>query len=629
MFKRKLKTSNDNSSSMCNIIAPKCYLTTLPTEILEMIFSYLNPQSLVTLKELGVKRLIDISLSYRIADFSQCNTVHTEDLSAFFTCDRIDVIKEINFNDVFFIKSDCLENCIVKCKNLAVLSVIQCGVTCQNIFHIFASCPVLKELYWSVNSKGFNKKLKKQSMSLKKIYLYGRHFGEFDYNVINKILQICPHADDVCLNISPYHSKTLPPYISRNAFTGRIIYQGRKHPVHVVLTTKHSYYIEEARCILVLLSGMDEMKNSELKDGEDMSFFLIHFSSYLQFFTEEKYLNNILTLPDESVQSLTLVQTDNLSHLLPNHIEKIKKVTGPRLRHFTMCYSSSPFICMDSLVGERTKAVNMINQITSNSRNITVLNLSELHFDVSFPFSALCYLKALKVLSLPSCSMREADSTEGVFLKNQVDTFENMIDKCPNVEHFAFHSCLWCIFGPPDEGLASIYKWKKLKYLTVSKITSLRICPFLKHVAFNCPDLTALELIELGEPSVCHYLPMVLYILQQSKKLKFLRLNQTALNPNYDHFWRSIGSSMNLQGLCIATRSNTFISNKNVTNALKKLPYLHVFHLTVRHVSHNLRSQIRQIMHTKGIQVGNVQICESRENDFELQDCNIMHFPLP
>lgn len=615
---------------MSNIIAPKCYLTTLPTEILEMIFKYLNPQALVILKELGIKRLTDISLSYRCADFSQCNTVRTENLLAFFTSDRIDIIQEINFNDLFFMKSEDLEKCIVQCKNLTVLSVIECGVTCVSIFRIFASCPVLKELYWSVNSKGYSNKLKTQFFSLKKIYFYAKWCLDFHNEVIKTFLRACPNAKDVCLNLSPYYTKTVPPYIARHAFTGRIIYDGIEQPVHAVLTTRHSSSISEAKLLLAHLCTGTTLKSlsfKELKDGEDDLFFLTNFTSFLQFLTEEKDLKIILTLPDESVHSMTLILTENFEHLSPNHMGKIKKVTGNRLRHMTLRNISRSLIHTKPLAEFKENTI-IIKQITSNSRNITALNLSESHFDNSFPFSTLYCLKALKVLSLPACTIKKSSYFEAATLEDQIKDFENLIDQCPNVENFAFHRCLWCIFGPPDDGLASIYKWKKLKYLTVSKIVSFRVCSFLKHVAYNCPDLTTLELIELGESSVCHYLPMVMYILRQSKKLKFLRLNQSFLNPNITLFWKAIESSVNLQGLCIATMSNAYINNKLVTSALKKLPYLHVFHLNARHVCHNLRSQVKQIMTKNGIQVSNVLICESIEVDSVIRNCNLVHFTL-
>ncbi|GFQ70862.1 f-box domain-containing protein [Trichonephila clavata] len=589
-----------------------------------MIFNYLNPVTLVALKELGLRRVTDVSLSFRCADFSQCNTVRTETLLAFFTSDRIDIIQEINFDGLFFVKSEDLEKCIVQCKNLTVLSVIECGVTFKNVFRILASCPLLKELYWSVNSKGYSHKCNTQFFCLEKIYFYAQLDVNFDNEVIKTILQICPNANDVCLNLSSYYTKTFPPYIARNAFTGRILHEGRKEPLCVCLAAPEPISKNSAKLVMVQLCLKTKPRTltfMEFRDGEDKLYFLTNFSSFLQIYTEEKHLNNILMLPDESVHSLNLFLTEDPEFFTLNHIEKIKKVTGNRLRQMTLhniSKSTSPL--------EFRKNTGIIKQITSYSQNIAVLNLSESHFDDNFPFPTLYCLKGLKVLSLPSCIFKvDADFK---MTNNQLKDFERMIDKCPNVENFGFHGCLLCIFGPDDDGLAPIYKWKKLKHLTLSKVVSFRVCPFLKNVAYHCPDLTTLELMELGEPLVCHYMPMVMYIIRQSKKLKFLRLNQTCMNPNISVFWKAIESAVNLQGLCISTMSNAHIINKIVTDALKKLPFLHVFHLTARHMCQNLKSQVKQIMNKKKFQVSNVVILESIQSYAGVRHCGLVHFTL-
>ncbi|GFT57935.1 f-box domain-containing protein [Trichonephila clavipes] len=514
MPKRKLETSND-ISSICNINAPKCYLEILPNEILERIFSYLSPLTLVALKEIGIRRVTDVSLSFRCADFSLCNTVRTENLLAFFTSDRIDIIQEINFNDLFFVNSKDLEKCIVQCKNLTVLSVIECGVT----------------------------------------------------------------------------------------FKRWIPFEGRKEPVCVVLTSPVSISKQAAKSAMLQLCKACKINPTTL--------------SYVN---EDKYLNNLLTLPDESVHSLNLYLAEDPEIFTLDHLEKIKKVTGNRLRHLTVYTTPDTLFSLGF-----KKNTEIIKHITSNSQNIAVLNLSETHFNDNFPFPTLYSLKVLKVLSLPSCILKP-DVFDSEVIINQVKDFERMIDKCPNVENFGFYGCFSCRFGPDDNGFAPIYKWKKLKHLTVSKICTFRICSFLKNVAYHCHELTTLELYELGKSAVCHYIPMVIYIIRQSKKLKFLRINQSALDVNSSIFWKTIESAGNLQGLCINSVSNAHIGNKLITDALKKLPFLHVFHLSARRMCQNLKSQVIQIMKKKEIQVSNVVITEALTTFTAVQECDLVHY---
>ncbi|GFS39537.1 f-box domain-containing protein [Trichonephila inaurata madagascariensis] len=602
MSKRKLETLDDISSSICNINAPECYLEILPNEILERIFSYLSPLELVALKEIGIRRVTDVSLSFRCADFSLCNTVRTENLLAFFTSDRIDIIQEINFNDLFFVNSENLEKCIVQCKNLTVLSVIECGVTFKSIFHILESCPLLKELYWSVNSKGYSQKCKAKFLCLKKIYFYTLLDKIFYIEVIKTILQCCPLANDVCLNCSSYYTKTLPLYIVRNTFTGWIPFEGRKEPVCFLLTSSNS------------ISRSEEAKNAVLQLCIKIK------PTTLAYMDEEKYLNKLLTLPDESVHSLNLYLAEDSEFFTLKHFEKIKKVTGNRLRLLTV-YNTPESIFP---LGFR-KNTEIIKHITSNSPNIAVLNLSETHFKDNFPFPTLYGLKALKVLSFPSCILKP-DVFDSEVIINQVKNFKTMIDKCPNVENFAFLGCLSCKFGPDDDGFASIYKWKKLKHLTMSEIRTFRVCSFLKNVAYHCHELTTVELYDLGRRLVCHFMPMVIYIIRQSKKLKFLRINQSALDVNSSIFWKAIESAGNLQGLCLNSVYNAHIDNKLVTDALKKLPFLHVFHLRARHMCQNLKSQVKQIMKKKEIQVSNVVITEAMTTFIAFHDCDLIHY---
>ncbi|PRD27867.1 UNVERIFIED_CONTAM: hypothetical protein NCL1_34127 [Trichonephila clavipes] len=521
MPKRKLETSND-ISSICNINAPKCYLEILPNEILERIFSYLSPLTLVALKEIGIRRVTDVSLSFRCADFSLCNTVRTENLLAFFTSDRIDIIQEINFNDLFFVNSKDLEKCIVQCKNLTVLSVIECGVTFKK------SCPLLKELYWSVNSKGYSQKCKAQFFCLKKIYFYTLLNVMFYIEVINTILQSCPIANDVCLNCSSYYTKTLPLYIARNAFTGWIPFEGRKEPVCVVLTSPVSISKQAAKSAMLQLCKACKINPTTLSyvNGEDKVYILTSFSSFLQIFTEDKYLNNLLTLPDESVHSLNLYLAEDPEIFTLDHLEKIKKVTGNRLRHLTV------YTTPDTLfpLGFK-KNTEIIKHITSNSQNIAVLNLSETHFNDNFPFPTLYSLKVLKVLSLPSCILKP-DVFDSEVIINQVKDFERMIDK----------------------------------------------------------------------------------------------INQSALDVNSSIFWKTIESAGNLQGLCINSVSNAHIGNKLITDALKKLPFLHVFHLSARRMCQNLKSQVIQIMKKKEIQVSNVVITEALTTFTAVQECDLVHY---
>ncbi|GBN62561.1 hypothetical protein AVEN_31936-1 [Araneus ventricosus] len=609
--------------------APDAWLCTLPTEILTIIFSYLSPQSLVTIRELGVKRLTEISLSLKVADFSQCNTVLTEDVSSFFTKDRVEHVKEISFDNIFFIKPFNLEKYIVKCKHLTVLSVIECGLSYANILCIFQNCSALEELYWSLCIKKAVPTFENTFENVKKLYLCIKEPKYLEYVVITKILEMCPKALDVCLNFSPYFSRTLPPEIARTVCTGRIFYKNREHPVSVVASTTPERFLGEANSVMDHLSCIDKLNIEDVFiNGEDMSFFLPYYSSYLQFITEERDLSKLSSVPDDSVHSLVLIMTDKKADLL-NHIEKIKKVAGFKLQHLTLHNTSSPSTLMHQ--GRLIEAsggafmCDILTRIVSNSLNISVLNLSELHYDIAFPFSALYCLKQLKALSLSACTIKESAFDYEPSFEAQVKGFNGLVENCKNVEKFSFLGCLWCQFGPADEGLADVYKWKKLKSFTLANIDTFRICPFLVHIANNCPDFQSLELIEVGEASVCHYVDRVIHIIRKSKKLFFLRINQAKFNPAQPLFWKSLESARNLQGICLTTRSSACVENKLITDALRKLPFLHIFHLAAPRICQNLPSQVKQIITRNEVQTYTMRVVATKEDSYE--SCDLMHFP--
>ncbi|GIZ02735.1 uncharacterized protein CEXT_511111 [Caerostris extrusa] len=172
----------------------------------------------------------------------------------------------------------------------------------------------------------------------------------------------------------------------------------------------------------------------------------------------------------------------------------------------------------------------ILESITSNSYNITELNLSEIHHCTIFPFTYLHNLKYLKSLSLSGCAFKTPESIKDDICDEQVD-LTTLSKKCNGIEKFQLLACLWCWSSPSDDDLMSIKKWKKLRSLSMSRVVSLRVCPFLYHIANDCPNFSYLEINQIGDPNVCHYMHNVVHILQKSKNLYFLRINQTAFYP--------------------------------------------------------------------------------------------------
>ncbi|XP_055952515.1 uncharacterized protein LOC129988338 [Argiope bruennichi] len=634
MFRKLLKLSHDLSVSLEEKLsarrASESWLCTMPTEILIIIFSYLPPKSLVAIRELGIKRLTEISLSLKVADFSQCNTVLAEDMSSFFTKDRVEHIREISFDNVFFISHVNLEKYIIKCKHLTVLSVIDCGLSYANIIRILKNCSKLEELYWTLFVIRPVPKCEDIFENIKKLYLHIQEPRKWEFFIINTLLTMCPEAHDVCLNISPYFSRTLPHEIARSVQTGKIFFKYREHPVNVVTSNKLcSLFLNDIEYLMDKLHLYNQPNGETIFiTGDCLSFYMSFYSSYLQFITEETDMAKLSSLPDNSVHSLIVLMNDNKAQLL-NHMEKIKRVSGLKLDHLTFHNASFPVVSIkdhrELESSDGTLVRDILSQIVSTSVNISVLNLSEVHFDIPFHFPALYCLKRLRVFSISACCLKRPGFGYGKEIyENQIKGFEGFVQNCGKVEKFSFLRCLKCKFGPDDHALAAVSKWKKLKSFTIREIDTFRVCPFLIHIAHNCPDFQSLELNEVGDPNVCHFIPNVMYIIKNSKKLLFLRINQPMFYPANCFFWKAIESAKNLQGICIRSKSKACVENKIITDAIRKLPFLHVFHLAAPRICQNLVTQIKQIFAKNGIQSYDIHVFPVNES---YKNCDSIHFP--
>lgn len=159
--------------------------------------------------------------SFRSADFSVCNTIGSQDLMSYFSRERAQSLKELNFNNVFFVQPTDLVACIKKCRNITKLHVFNCGISYAHILTICVNCTHLEDLYWSTKVESYDTLKQKLSFkSIKKIYLQV-HGSDNTTSiwVATKLYTKCPNIKEFVLNYSPYYVTSLPANSATKYFT--------------------------------------------------------------------------------------------------------------------------------------------------------------------------------------------------------------------------------------------------------------------------------------------------------------------------------------------------------------------------------------------------------------------------
>lgn len=83
-------------------------------------------------------------------NFSACRRSSFELVSSYFTRERVKHIKKLNFSFYIFARPSDLVQIICRCKNLTVLSIIECGIQYRQMLKILDSCSSLTELSWNI-----------------------------------------------------------------------------------------------------------------------------------------------------------------------------------------------------------------------------------------------------------------------------------------------------------------------------------------------------------------------------------------------------------------------------------------------------------------------------------------------
>lgn len=83
-------------------------------------------------------------------NFSACRRSSFELVSSYFTRERVKHIKKLNFSFYIFARPSDLVQIVCRCKNLTVLSIIECGIQYRQMLKILDNCSTLTELSWNV-----------------------------------------------------------------------------------------------------------------------------------------------------------------------------------------------------------------------------------------------------------------------------------------------------------------------------------------------------------------------------------------------------------------------------------------------------------------------------------------------
>ncbi|GIZ02736.1 uncharacterized protein CEXT_511121 [Caerostris extrusa] len=318
---------NHNTSDLIqeSNIESELRLCILPNEILREIFSYLDPETLLTMKNLGIQRFTDLSQYVKCANFSSCCAISEEDVSSFFTKDRTRRIVHINLDYVFRVKDLTLEKCISKCKNLTTLSIMECGLSYQNIFCIFENCPQLKELYWTLSATERRRRKISPNLkifqNIKKLYIHVTEFRYSDLEILGIVMRHCLCAEDVCINCTPYFSKTVLNCASKQIYTAKVLLKDREQPINIVMKTLFTDHIKIERSLEQRLSDLYSLHSFRHPlEGQDLTLF-IKSDSYLQFVTQEEDFAKLPSLPNNSIESLIVILTSS-KELFYSHMER-------------------------------------------------------------------------------------------------------------------------------------------------------------------------------------------------------------------------------------------------------------------------------------------------------------------
>ncbi|XP_035223107.1 uncharacterized protein LOC118195877 [Stegodyphus dumicola] len=574
---------------------PSFWLARLPNEVIVKIFSFLSLKELLLLRELKYERFTDLTFMIRALNFYVNRRSLPDDMSFFSSRIKLPLVREINFNYVTHVKPTDLEMCITKCPHLKNLFVIQCGLSKRNIFRIFSKCTEIENFAWDPN--GFAERTSFPAKKLKKVYFTNDTDRCHDLEVMLEMINLFPSAEDIRINFSSHCLFHLHPVIGKlDIFCIKCLAEDKS--IVIYFDTFREQPERDIKCVCRKILRKMEITQTGITLSESIRHLYkdnmyIHHSPWLQLRNMDCDISKFSHIPDSSIEYLIFVLHSLDPIMSEDIVENIQRVGGEKLKYFTLREIPHIPLSSDLRLGKIFPAIVSLPNIFRVCKNIVALNVCEMHIVGNFPFEALHCLKSLEILCLPSCALK---------LASKEDTaFEDMVRTCTSVKHFSLYGCACSKVGPQDSVLSAIQKWTKLQHLLLYKVAELRTLSFLMKVADYCNELRSLEIIDVGNPLVCHYTPSVIHVLKNSKSLTFLRINQQCFYPMYKLFWKAVGDAKNLEGLCLSTRSTASLQSTPVLDAISQLQHLHLFHIFVIGRPECLLPQVRQIMSRNGI----------------------------
>ncbi|XP_015919839.2 uncharacterized protein [Parasteatoda tepidariorum] len=605
----KLKVpKSDTFTQVDNIeLNSKCWLQSLPNEVLELIYSFLPLRALIAVESLKCGRISDLIRKTRFADFSSCNDILPTELQQFISSDITRHIREINFTSIFLVNTSDLVKVIVRCKHLTSLTVVDCGVTFDHMQRILAQCKQLKKLCWdvlaTVGEESDTSELSRSVLQITKLHFYidcpkSSEIGFF-------LLRLCPAVSEVCFN----YTSLLSPHLPLRTCHKNIVYKLHSHPVCPVNIILDDYF-ENVRSVYdcIMATKCCHCPNPVGSLHMPMT------APYLQVVASAEDYPSLALIPEKSVPKLVLYYSNKI--FLRQKFKDIKRVIGKNLTVLAVKEIEilSTEVDTDDEEEDKISMTELVSNLISDCCSIQVLILSPIHFNEPLKLDALHCLTGLRTLILTSCAFNCDRSLPfshtSKVTSPQQKSFEELVRSIKDVEHFSIINCEHCCpgHGPKDKELSAISKWNRLKSLSLVNVESLQFCTFLRDIAVECPNFKSLEILNPNYKIVHNYISNVMSLLIHSPQLMQLCINVDVLCIKNQRFWDSISSAKNLQSLCLTLRASANFYPKPLADAIEKLPLLHVFHLNSPTIHENIALRVTRIMKRHGVKYPKVEV---------------------